>query len=77
LAIVDHPYKLPKKKIYERSEDNKNPLSSYYSDRSHGRRIEFLEKRIPTPVTKERINFKKVKEMFMDHNISMFIFVLT
>ncbi|CAI2362550.1 unnamed protein product [Moneuplotes crassus] len=68
IGVVDHPYKIPYKKIYERDE-KKNLLGSYYSDRANGRKVEFLNTRIPTPKMKYHLNAKVVKELFMDEQI--------
>ncbi|CAI2361987.1 unnamed protein product [Moneuplotes crassus] len=67
-GVVNHPYKIPYKKIYERGE-KKNLLNSYYSDRANGRKIEFLDTRIPTPKMKTRSGAREVKELFMDRQI--------
>ena len=56
--------------IFERHfQDKKNYLNSYYSDWAHGRRTEFIEKRIPTPITGKRMNYKKMKRLFMDKDL--------
>lgn len=56
--------------IFERGfENKKNYLNSYFSDWSHGRRIEFPEKKIPPPISKKGLDYKRMKETFMVDSI--------
>ena len=45
-------------RLYDSSAGHKNYLNSYFSYRKNGKKIDFIEKRIPTPLTKDRMNFK-------------------
>lgn len=45
-------------RLYDSSSGNMNYLDSYFSYRKNGRKIDFIEKRIPTPLTKDKMNNK-------------------
>jgi hypothetical protein len=74
LGIVKHPYKLPVKNIYERANPNSIRKGNFFSCKSNRIDTEFTEKRIPTPVSKNKPDFEKLKSWFMDKSIGMFKF---
>lgn len=74
LGIVNHRYKLPVRNIYERASVNSNLKGNYYASKSNGPKIEFTGKRIPTPVSKKKPDFIKLRSWFMDSSIRKFAF---
>lgn len=69
LGIVNHRYKLPVTNIYERAHINSNFKGNNYTSKSSGPKIEFTDKRIPTPVSKNKPDFIKLRSWFMDSSI--------
>jgi len=70
MAVGHKPYKIREQKIFEKKVEISNWLDSYYSGRSHGKKIEFLDMRIPTPTSKNKEWLDVIRKNFLDQSIA-------